>query len=175
MSTVRYTGRDLVRETYDEAVIHDEHFHNRERWFGATTDQTGNDWAEEVSLNMFRAITGTSAFGVDANDEALVFGTDDTPAITGMVWFDLHRIWVDATSNANPYYLRIVYGTGTMTSSEGLGQYTDVPISDARKGGPIPIIMPRRVCGSDKVWIRAKNATNNATIDFLVGSHEYVR
>jgi hypothetical protein len=34
-------------------------------------------------------------------------------------------------------------------------------------------MMPRGTCGTTKVWVQAWNATDNATIDFLVGLHEY--
>jgi hypothetical protein len=40
------------------------------------------------------------------------------------------------------------------------------------------IIMPRLYCGVDKVWIQHWNATNDATndatIEFFVGWHEYL-
>ena len=39
-------------------------------------------------------------------------------------------------------------------------------------GAPIDVRMPRIACGS-KVWVQAKNATDNATIDFFCGGHEY--
>jgi hypothetical protein len=40
-------------------------------------------------------------------------------------------------------------------------------------GQPVNILMPRVNCGSDKAWIQCKNNTNNATIDFFIGIHEY--
>ena len=35
------------------------------------------------------------------------------------------------------------------------------------------VMMPRGTCGVTKVWFQAWNASDNATIDFLVGLHEY--
>lgn len=158
---------------FDETVEIERHLHNRERWFGKSGDQSVNDWAVEAGLTVFQSISGNGDFGGDPNDEAKILGTDDTPAITGMTRFDGHRIVVNAASNANPYVLRVIYGTGTMAAAEGAGQYSDVVLTEAKKGTPVEIIMKRRTCGSDKIWVRAKNATNNATIDFFFGIHEY--
>lgn len=163
-----------LRRTFAHAKATEEHFHTRERWVGISGDQSGNDWCIEAGLNPFRAISGLIAFGADANDEAKVIGTDDTPFITGMTLFDAHRMVVTAASNATDWVLRFIYGTGTMAASEGLGQYTDVMVQEARKGSPIDVKMPQLICSTDKVWMRAKNATNNATIDFFVGVHEYI-
>jgi len=156
-------------------VHHDEHFHNRERWFGISGDQSGNDWALEAGLTPFQAISGNGDFGGDADDEAKVLGSDDTPAITNKQFFDPHRILVITVSAATAYILRIIYGTGTMADAEAAGQYSDVPYireSGVGRGRPIETMMPKLAVGT-KVWIRAKNATDNATIDFLIGMHEY--
>jgi len=154
---------------------HDEHFHNRERWFGISADQSGNDWALEAGLTPFQAISGDGDFGGDADDEAKVLGSDDTPVITNKHFFDIHRILVITVSAATAYILRIVYGTGTMADAETAKQYSDVPYireSGVGRGRPIETMMPKLAAGT-KIWIRAKNATNNATIDFLAGIHEY--
>ncbi len=157
-----------------EIEVVQDHNHNRERWFGKSADQSGNDWALATTLTMFRAISGDDVFGADPNDEAKIFGSDDTPAIAGMTLFDVHRIMVSATSNANDTVLRMIYGTGTMADAQSAGQYSDVMVTEARKGSPIPIMMPRLPAGM-QVWIRMLNATDNATIDFFIGIHEYER
>ena len=126
-----------------------------------------------AGLTVFQAISGAGVFGADANDEAKLMGLDDSPLIAGHITFDLHRIMVDAASNANPFVLRIIWGTGTMAEGEAAGQYSDIMVTEARKGSPIEIRMPRLASGVDKAWLRAKNGTNNATIDFFIGVHEY--
>lgn len=165
----------LLRQIEQEAYEIEHHLHNRERWFGKLGVQTATDWGEEASLSPYRAISGNGVFGVDANDEALVIGTDDTPAIAGMIWFDPHRIMVTASSKATDWVLRIIYGSGTMADAETAGQYTDVMVQEAKKGSPIDVMKVRCACGSFKLWVRAKNVTDNATIDFFVGIHEYER
>ena len=175
MGSIIYNIYDLLVDTEQVAYEAEKHVHNRERWFGKLGSQTATAWGEEASLTPYRATSGFGVFGADTNDDALVLGTDDTPAITGMTKFDLHRIDITAASNATDWILRVVYGTGTMADAETAGQYSDVMVQEARKGAPVGVIMPRGTCGSTKVWIRAKNASNDATIDFFVGSHEYIR
>ncbi len=66
------------------------HNHSRERWFGISGNQSGNDWATDT-LTPFVAISGADTYGTDhaggagAVDEAYVIGTDDMPGISGMV------------------------------------------------------------------------------------------
>lgn len=155
---------------------HDEHFMNRERWFGISGDQSGNDWALEAGLTPFQAISGNGVFGADGNDEAKVIGTDDTPITAGKNFYMLHKLLVLDASVATVYLLRIVYGSDTMANNEAAGQYSDVGFireSGVGRGAPIELKMVMLRVGTDKVWIRAKNATDNATIDFLVGLHEH--
>jgi len=151
----------------------ENHLHNSERWFGKKAVPTATDWGDEASLTPYRAISGNGDFGSDPNDEAQVLGTDDTPTVAGMVSFDIHRIMITAASNANDWVLRVIHGDGTMADAEAAGHYSDVMVQDARKGSPIEVLMHRTECAMCKIWIRAKNAANNATIDFFVGIHEY--
>ena len=173
----RINGLDPNKVTIDgidaEVTEIEKHFHNRERWFGKLAVQTATDWGEQAGLTPYRAISGLGVFGADANDAAQVLGLDDTPAIAGMTRWDAHRIKVHAASNANQFVLRLVYGAGTMADAEAAGQYSDTMISEARKGGPVPVLMPRARL-TDKMWLRAKNATDNAWIDFFIGIHEYL-
>lgn len=159
----------------------EKHFHNHERWFGISADQSGNDWALSVSdagmRSPFVAISGNATWGADANDEAKVWGTDD--AMGSDTKLDFHEIFVTAASVTSIFYLRIVYGSGTMADAITAGQYTEMPvIADAATSGSIdviiPVMMPRITIGTHKIWIQAKNATDNATISFLVGAHSYV-
>lgn len=155
----------------------ERHFHSRERWFGKLAVQTATDWADNT-LTPYRAISGNNDYGSDPNDEALVLGTADTPAISGMTHYDVHHLEVIAASSTTVYKLRIVYGTGTMADAIAAGQYSTVMVKydpgiGDTSGTPIEIQMPRCAAGSMQVWVQAWNATNNATIDFFVGLHEY--
>jgi len=167
---------DIVEQLEDIELKVDElesHTHSMERWMGISGDQSGNDWCSIDSLTPYRAISGNGAFGSDASDEAKVIGTDDTPHIAGMTTFDIHHIMVTAASVATDYYLRIVWGTGTMADALTAGQYSHTMVQEAKKGTPIEVHMSELDVEINKVWIQAKNATDNSTIDFFVGAHEY--
>jgi len=152
----------------------DRHLHSRERWLGKLAVQTATDWADDT-LTPFVAISGNNAYGADANDEAQVVGTDDTPIIAGSVYFDVHRIMVIDATHQTVYKLRLVWGTGTMAAAIAAGQTTETMvqvISAAARRSPVDMRMPR-IATDTKVWVQAWNATDNATVSFLVGYHEY--
>ena len=155
----------------------EKHPHGRERWFGKLAVQTATNWADNT-LSPYRAISGNNVYGADANDEALVLGTDDTPAIAGNVRYDLHRIMMVAASSSTVYKLRFVYGAGTMADAIAAGQYSEVVIMSDPAAAQVPheiadVMMPRGTCGVTQIWVQAWNATDNAMIDFLIGLHEY--
>ena len=170
---------DDIADVSAEVTEIEHHIHNRERWFGKTGSQTATDWGTLASLTAYTAISGSGTWGADENDEAQLLGTADTPAITGMAKFDLHRLFMVAFSAATVYYIRIVWGTGTMADAITAGQYSDVPVAtnvtpaNKATGSPIDIIMPRIAAGT-KVWAQCMNATDNATVTFLIGLHEYL-
>mgnify|MGYP001024439238 CR=1 FL=1 len=156
----------------------ERHLHGRERWFGKLAVQTATDWADNNISTPFRAISGNNAYGTDPNDEAQVIGTADTPAIAGNVRYDLHEMLVVASSSTTVWKLQVIYGTGTIADAITAGQYSTTMLKIDAAVGSTPatahaIMMPRGTCGSTKVWIRGWNATDNATIDFFVGWHEY--
>jgi hypothetical protein len=156
----------------------EKHFHSRERWFGKLGSQTATAWGEADSIAPYRAISGAGVYGADADDEALVLGTDDLPLLAGMVKADVHLLFVTALSADTPYLLRMIYGSGTMADAITATQFSTFPVMNivtgSKSGGVAAIIMmPRITCGTDKVWVQCKCATDNATADFLVGIHEY--
>ncbi len=169
---------DAKLEVVDaELEVVEAHLHSREHWCGKSGDQSGNNWGADT-LTPYRAISGNGVYGADASDEAKVMGSDDTPFVTGKTYFDLHRITVIAISSDTVYKLRIVWGTGTMAAAISANQMTEVMIitstDKANKfgGAPFEIQMPR-LATKTKIWIQARNATDNATVDFFVGLHEY--
>ena len=159
----------------------EKHFHNKSRWFGISADQSGvNPWATSVSTagmpTVFLATSGNATYGADASDEAQVWGLYDTMGTDTKL--DIHEIFVTAASQTSIFYLRVVYGSGTMAAAITAGQYSEFPvIANAAVGGSIsiiiPILMPRITIGTDKIWVQAKNTTDNATISFLIGGHSY--
>ena len=156
----------------------ENHFHSHERWLGMSGDQSGNNWGSNV-LTPFVAISGADDYGADADDEAKVLGTDDTPVLAGMVKYDLHRILILDVDHDTPYKLRVLHGTGTMAAAISAGDFTEIMVLfDATNptmsaGKPVEVRNHRLTCGIDKVWVQAWNASNNSNIDFLIGLHEY--
>jgi hypothetical protein len=156
----------------------EHHFHNAERWLGILGAQTATDWADDT-LTPFVAISGNNTWGVDANDEAQVLGTDDTPVVAGNNRFDMHRILVTDVTTDTPWKLRFIWGTGTMAAAITAEQFSEVMVQfdstnpQQSAGIPVDIRCPPLTSGSMQVWCQAWNATDNAEIDFLVGLHEY--
>lgn len=161
-----------------EVIEIEHHIHNKEHWFGKSADQSGTDWALENGLTPFRCISGDSDFGSDTNDEAKLFGTSDTPVTTGYTKFDVHRLLVNAISSTTVYVVRFVWSDTSLAAGISAGNfstfYFETGESAASKAGgmPINILMPRLDSGI-MVWVQCKNATNNATLDFFIGIHEY--
>lgn len=154
----------------------ERHVHSPEVWFGKSADQSGNNWAADT-LTPFQAIGGSGDYGGDADDEALVLGSDDTPTDAAFFEFDMRRIMVDGASEDSAYKLRVCWGTGTIGEAISAGQCSEFMLKDDNVGNveadfPIELQMPQLDSGT-KVWIQCKNATDNATVDFFVGIHEY--
>lgn len=164
----------------------EKHFHNYERWYGKSADQSGvNPWATALSTagmrTAFRTISGSEVVGADANDEAQVWGLYDTLSVGGVAQtkLDFHEMFITASSVTTIWYIRVVFGSGTLAAAIAAGQYMEFPlVADAAQNGSIdiivPIMMPRVTIGTHKIWVQGKNATDNATIDFLIGVHGYV-
>ncbi len=160
-----------------ELDIVEVHLHSREHWCGKSGDQSGNDWGADT-LTPYQAISGNDVYGADANDEAKVIGSDDTPFVVGNLYFDMHRITVVEISSDTVYKLRVVWGTGTMAAAILANQTTEMLLitstDKANKFGGAPFaIQTLRVAVGTKIWIQAWNASDNATVDFFVGLHEY--
>ena len=163
---------------YSETVEIENHLHNNEIWRGIRTPQTATAWADDV-LTPFHAISGANAYGSDVNDEALVLGTVDTPVVLGMTKFDFHRVLFLELSEDSVFKVRIIWDAGTMANAIIAGQYTEMmvqnnPAGNKANGIPSDILMPRIDSGVDQVWAQAWNVTNNSTVDFVVGFHEYL-
>jgi hypothetical protein len=155
----------------------EKHHHSPGYWAGISGDQSGNDWNADT-LNPFVAISGAGDYGGDASDEAKIIGTAD--ACHGSnVKFDIHYILISDVDHDTPYKLRVVWDTSDMATGIAAGNVSEVMVmvdtsNPAQSAGaPFPIQMPRLNCATDKVWIQAKNATDNSEIDFFIGWHEY--
>ena len=167
-------GNPWARSTYDivREILDDDH--TRERWFGISGNQSGNDWALNT-LAPFVATSSTNDYGA----EVKVLGTDDTPIFTDSKRFDINEIFILDSTEASVWKLRTVWGTGTRADAVAAEQFSEEvvmidPTNPQQSAGmAVMVRIIPLVVGVDKVWIQGWNATNNATIDFLVGVHEY--
>ena len=155
----------------------ERHFHSRERWFGKKAVQTATDWADNT-LAPFRAISGLNAYGTEAGDTAQVIGTADTPVMAGGIRYDAHKLFVTGASSSTVYKIRLTYGSGTYAAAVAADQFSTVMVQlDAAASqvahAPVEIQMPRGTCAATQVWVDVWNASDNATMDFFVGWHEY--
>jgi len=170
-------GIDTLEEIKHLTTETEIHLHSDGRWFGKSADQSGNDWAADT-LTPFQAISGNGVYGADADDEAKIVGSADTPWIIGDTHFDLHQLLIVAVSVNTEFKLRFVYGTGTMANAIIAEQYSEEMVKfDALNpqqsaGIPFKVQAGKHTVGI-KMWVQAKNATDNATIGFYWGGHPY--
>lgn len=140
----------------------DRHFHGYERWFGLTgvqntlapfvMDSGDNDWGEWIA----------------------VLTADSTPAITGNLYYDPHRIMLVATERTSLYRIQIAFGA-VAADALAAGDYTEftyISASNQIDSGPIAIMAPRYSTGTP-CWARCWNANDTGTFSFLIGIHEY--
>lgn len=172
-------SQNLNNQVLAETEIIEHHFHRRNRSFGKSADQSGNNWATEDRLTPFTAISGNGVYGADANDEAKVFGSSDTPFITGHTYFDPGYLLVTDVSDDDVYIIRMIWGTGTMADAITAGQYSTIPfkfdsvnLNLSTADTLIPIGNQRLAVGT-KVWIQIKSSTDNATLSFYMDAHGY--
>lgn len=123
---------------------------------------------------------GAGAFRVDAGNNAWgawvqVLGSDDTPARAGGAKFDLHRVLITAAERDALYYVQIGFGTSG-AAALAAGTYTEFahrPQSVTATESPLDVAS-RRLPAGTKAWARCKcPGQNTATLDFIVGLHEY--
>lgn len=162
-----------IQNAANDAEIAESHFHNYEQEFGKAAVPTATHFADPDSLTTFQAISGNGVFGA----EIQILGSDDTPFRTGMLYFD-PREWsiVDVSKNT-PYIMRVIWGTPaqTVAQAETLKQYSTWVVHQLTAAGNDKPQEGRiiRLASGSQVWVKTKNITNLATVDFLLTIHEY--
>ncbi len=151
----------------------DDHNHNPGRSFGKSADQSGDNWMTEASFTLFRAISGNGVYGAtDDADTTKVIGSDDTPLYTG-AGYDMREVLVVAVSEGTLYYIRFIWHTDNAALGIAANQFTelatlfDTTNPNLAAGISIETFMPDLEAGV-KVWAQCANATDNATLDFIV-------
>lgn len=165
------SNTDLILE---EVIEMEAHLHSWEREFGLAGTPAGETHrADEVG-------NGILSFQIDAGDEVWgswvqVLGSSDTPFEVGKTYFDLDRVVITDNEKIATYYIQIAFGetaAGALTANT----YTTVtykPIVVNGKGYTLHI-KSKRVTAGTKVWMRCVAVgINTATLDFIIGLHEY--
>ena len=175
----RYTPINTVidyRESAGLGGLHDSlgyrvaeierHFHTSELWYG---DATGN----KILLDGLTAIRVTAGDAAAFGSELQISDGTEQGGGSATKRFDLHRLCVVSASSNTALYL-IRFKTGLTTFAEAVTLTTAPFKSSALTGkqAPIDILSPRRPC-NHKIWVDLKASVNGATMDFIVGSHEY--
>lgn len=172
------SGNASLSSVMEMAHIDHQHRHSHEFWFGKLAVQTGTAWGDPDTLTPYQAISGDDTWGADADDEAKIIGSADTPILASANFFKIHRLLIVDESSTTLWKFRVVWGTGTMADAITAKQYTEVmslsPISAGvfAGGHPVDLRVPVLAVGT-QVWLQAWNATDDATIDFVVGVHEH--
>jgi hypothetical protein len=153
----------------------EKHFHNSEDWFGVAGTPSATHKADDIT-------DGTlAAFQIDAGNDTWgtwlqILGTADTPNRTSMVKFDLHKIQIVDTEDAEKHYFIQIGAGASGAAALSAGTYTTLAYNSAaskESEAAINFMMPRVTAGTD-VWARCFCVgTDTNTVDFYFGLHEY--
>jgi hypothetical protein len=163
------------KDLQERAISTSIHFHSPERWRGLRAPQTADNWAADTVSAPFVLTSGDNAWGA----EVQMLGPLDTPILAGSAKFDARPVLItDLSQAANPYKMRLVWGTGSYADAVTANQYSEFMFAStstnaAQFGGfPYSMQMPNLASGT-KVWAAVWCATNGATISMYLGVHEY--
>ena len=150
------------------------HFHSSASWFGAAATPSATHLADRIGTS------GMTHFELDSGNQAWgnwvqIFGSDDTPARTGMAYFDPHEMVVSASERAGIYFIQFGRGASGEAALTA-GSYTEVALDLTDKaGGSIISLQTGRAPAGSLIWARCMTpAFDTGTIDFYLGIHEYV-
>ncbi len=150
-----------------ETVLHDEHFHSREHWFG-----TG---ASRTTFTPYEVDSGTSgAYGTWVE----LLGTGVTPVEVGKVEYDPHRITIeDIETNQKLIRLQLFAGAnGDAPSAQDATNVTTtiLRVDTGDKGAnPVEIRNARIAVGTALQCRIAMEGQTTKFIKFFLGIHEY--
>jgi hypothetical protein len=154
----------------------ERHLHSNERWYGAAAVPVGETHIADrigAGINPFQIDAGNSVWG----SWVQVLGSNDTPADSGSLYFDGHRINIVAAERTATYFVQFS-AAETAVAGVAAGTYTEFVFKpQSVQGRPAPIIIQtRRAATGTKLWSRCLClGQNTGTLDFYFGVHEYER
>lgn len=150
------------------------HLHSYERWFETAAVPDAEDHVAD------RIGEGSGAFVPDAGNDTWgdwvqVLGADDTPAVAGMTYYDLHRLEISSAERNAVYFVQIGFGASGAAALVA-NAYTEAvfkPASNQIDAGPVVVQAQRQTAGT-KAWVRCMcPGQDTGTLDLYVGLHEY--
>ena len=156
----------------------EKHIHSSGSWFGAANTPTATHFADRVG-------TCTGPFQIDGGDSSgtptwgtwvQIFGSGDTPARTGQLYYDPHEILIAEAQEDVVHVIQFARGA---SGAAGLaaGTYTELVLGvDAtKKFKGITEVQTGRAPAGSLLWARCiVMGKNTGTLDFYIGVHEYV-
>ena len=151
----------------------ERHLHSGARWFQPAASPSGETNVAD------RIGSGSGSFQIDAGNDTWgswvqILGSSDTPADAGKVYFDPHLMIVTTSERSGVHFIQFARGDSGAAGYTA-GTYTELALdlTDKAGGAIIPVQTGRAPAGS-KLWARCMcPGQNTATIDFLIGIHEY--
>jgi hypothetical protein len=120
-----------------------------------------------------------TAFQVTAGSPAGAWGTElqihDGTVLSGVVGpkADVGRLFVATASAVLKNYI-VQFWSGQTTFGAATFQTSAYVRVDSAAARASSVILPMpRIDSTDKIWVRSKSETANATLDFLIEAHGY--
>lgn len=163
----------------DFSYIAHDHFHNIERWFGASAGQVAPGIQAPTGIITPYRVTTSALAGTLGTEIAVFNGTETFLAFQTL--FDPHRLNIVNVQGAATYMLRMAFnanGEATFAAAVANNHYTDIVFKvDATNNDSVPIdIKCGRMPVGSKIWIAAAKAVAAPSaywIEFYLGCHAY--
>jgi len=157
-----------MKGVFQDNVVIDDHFHNREYCFGVAAIPTTTHFADQDSLTPFVLTSGLGVFGT----EVPIFGSSDMPVRPGSMLYDARVLSIVAADNPGPWIIRYVWETTPgqgAAAAEAAGQYSEIyPVL----GVIVFDFKHDRIVPGCMLWAKALNSIVS-TISILIAEHEY--
>jgi hypothetical protein len=157
-----------------ESTILEEHFHTWTRFLGARAgwDGTHEDFsAANDRLDPFTIDAGNNTWGTPL----CIIGSEDTPVIAGMAYYDHRWITVTNTQRTQAYRVRFAYGS-SYAAAIAAGTFAEwewIALTGSQDTGPLQVATNRVAAGTKMFAACWCLGQASGTLTFTLGIHEY--
>ena len=131
--SLQKTQVTIISEILEEVIEIETHLHSNERWFEKAAIPNG----EIHVADRIGTVGGNGAFQIDAGNNTWgswvqILGSEDTPADTGKIKFDVHRIEISSAERNAIYFVQMAAGeTGAIALTAGnVTEFVIKPLSN---------------------------------------------